>query len=191
MGMYPFTLQAYPGDPPDAALSVYGGLTSQASWLTVHFTVTGMQNHLLLPPPSLCPGRQDGLWQQTCFELFLAPVGSLAYWEINVSPSGNWNTYRFDAYRQSMQPEPILQVSQITPSSQLPDTFTLAYQVDMSILLTTYPRTQGVLECSPCCILVAAPQQKSYWALQHQPPRPDFHRRASFTLRVTPGLPTA
>ena len=57
------------------------------------------------PPTSLClpeaarPQRADGLWERTCFELFLRDPESGAYLEFNFSPSGQWAAYRFDGYR--------------------------------------------------------------------------------------------
>jgi len=50
--------------------------------------------------------RKDELWHHTCFEAFLGLPGSDAYWELNVSPDGDWNLYRFSGYRSGGEPEP-------------------------------------------------------------------------------------
>jgi hypothetical protein len=34
--------------------------------------------------------RKDGLWTATCFEAFLALPDQSRYWEINLSPNGDW-----------------------------------------------------------------------------------------------------
>lgn len=179
-----FTLQAYQSEPPGSIFVVQGSLTYQTPWLAVRFTVHGAVVDLVLPHELQSPERQDGLWEHTCFELFFAPMHSARYWEINVSPGGNWNAYSFDDYRQGMHVEPILQVARISSTLQPGDTFTIGFQMDMSRLLIMHALTQGVLECSPCCILVDRTQRKSYWAMHHRPPRPDFHRRSNFTLRL-------
>ncbi|MEY3786902.1 MAG: hypothetical protein RLZ75_1109, partial [Pseudomonadota bacterium] len=41
----------------------------------------------------------DGLWQHTCFELFIAVEGEANYHEFNFSPSGQWAAYAFSDYR--------------------------------------------------------------------------------------------
>ena len=180
-----FTLQAYQSESQGSNFVVQGFLTYQAPWLAVRFTVHGAVTDLVLPHELQSPERQDGLWEHTCFELFCAPMHSVRYWEINVSPGGNWNTYRFDDYRQGMCVEPLLQVAQVSSAYQSGDTFTIGFQMDMTRLRLGHAWTQGILECSPCCILLDRTPRKSYWALHHRPPRPDFHCRSNFTL----GLP--
>ena len=39
--------------------------------------------------------RRDGLWKATCFEAFLALPNQSRYWEINLSPNGDWAVYSF------------------------------------------------------------------------------------------------
>ena len=56
--------------------------------------------------PADMPARRDRLWEETCFEFFLAVKNSPRYWEFNLSPAGHWNVYRFADYRQGMQEEP-------------------------------------------------------------------------------------
>ncbi|MGL1576692.1 hypothetical protein ACSTHJ_00150, partial [Vibrio parahaemolyticus] len=45
-------------------------LRLDAKWLTLRFKVAGAQ--ALIVPPLAGKGRADGLWQTTCFELFIA-----------------------------------------------------------------------------------------------------------------------
>src|SRR3990172_1915372 len=45
------------------------------------------------------PRRVDGLWQHTCFELFIAVREEPTYYEFNFSPSGEWAAYAFKSYR--------------------------------------------------------------------------------------------
>lgn len=183
-GTQPFLLQAYQAEPPGSTCVVHGSLTYQRPWLAVCFTVHGAVADLLLPPPVPSPERQDGLWESTCFEVFFAPMQSPKYWEINVSPAGHWNTYRFDGYRQGMHVEPLLQVVQSGSACQAGEIFTMDFRMDLTPLLREHALTPGILECNPCCILLDRRQRKSYWARQHQPPRPDFHQRANFWLRL-------
>ena len=43
--------------------------------------------------------RKDELWKSTCFELFIANSPSEEYYEINISPFGEWNIYHLNAYK--------------------------------------------------------------------------------------------
>lgn len=183
-GTQPFTLQAYQSEDVGSTFFVHGSLTYQAPWLAACFTVHGAVADLLLPQALQFPERQDGLWKHTCFEVFFAPMHGTRYWEINVSPGGNWNAYGFDDYRQGMHVEPSLQVVRIGSARQPGETFTIGFQMDMTPLLMGRALTPGVLECNPCCILLDRRQRQSYWAMQHRPPRPDFHHRSNFLLHL-------
>lgn len=57
------------------------------------------------------------MWQSTCFEIFLGDGGSAAYTEVNLSPSGAWNTYRFTGLRQGMQQDEATQALDITATA--------------------------------------------------------------------------
>jgi len=182
-----FTLLVYQPDTRASRFSVQGSMAYHPPWLSVHFAVHGPVDDLMVPRVKQSPERQHQLWEHTCFEVFFAPVARPQYWEINVSPGGNWNTYRFDHYRRGMHVEPLLHVAQIESHVDPGDTLSMHFQMDVSRLVSAHTLDQDDLECSPCCILVDRAQHKSYWAMDHQPPRPDFHRRASFALRLPIG----
>ena len=57
----------------------------------------------VLLPTTDHPERKDELWNTTCFEAFLRPQGSDVYFELNMSPSGDWAAYRFNSYRSGMR----------------------------------------------------------------------------------------
>ena len=69
-----------------------------ASKLMIQFGVTGSLDRLKIPPASDVPQRTTGLWETTCFECFLGSLGQENYWEMNLSPSGDWNVFRLDGY---------------------------------------------------------------------------------------------
>ncbi|HEY0085114.1 MAG TPA: hypothetical protein VGB65_04305, partial [Allosphingosinicella sp.] len=53
-------------------------------------------------PPAVGPVRAEGLWERTCFELFLRQGDGPGYCEFNFSPSGEWAAYRLDGYRAGL-----------------------------------------------------------------------------------------
>lgn len=170
-------LTAHPTTPPRAIERVGVKLSrgARGTWL-VEFVVTGAIDQLVVPAPS-APERADNLWQTTCFELFVRPGEGDFYTEYNWSPSGRWAAYAFDGYRTAMRdlPEASAPVIEI---ERTPMRFALEVAIDLSML----PGGDWTLG-------VSAPIEeidgtKSFWALAHPSPEPDFHNVRGFTLAV-------
>lgn len=129
-------------------------------------------------PPRAGPGMADGLWRHTCCEAFVATVDAAEYREFNLSPCGRWAAYRFGSYRErdaGWQPPAApaivvrrdgeaLELAATLPALLLPERAAL----DLALTVVAEDRS-GTL---------------SYWALAHAGERPDFHLRASFSLRL-------
>jgi hypothetical protein len=143
-------------------------------WLRYH--VDCDLDALILPEPLEFPHRENGLWQSTCFELFLRESGALEYLEFNFAPSRNWAAYRFDDYRHGMrewaleEPEIYLDMSDthvaLEVTLALPDIITSQTLAGLSAVI----HENGDI--------------KSYWALKHPPGKPDFHHKDCFALRL-------
>ena len=54
------------------------------------------------------------MWKTTCFEIFWQPIGGTYYREFNLSPSGRWACYDFDAFREGMRDAPVDAISLAT-----------------------------------------------------------------------------
>src|SRR5690349_18802736 len=93
-----FALIPYPA-PNILLIEVTGTAMRQENILSIHYSVHGDIENILCPI-SVAPARKDDLWKATCFEFFIAIKDQSRYWEFNMSPSGNWNVYAMDAYRQ-------------------------------------------------------------------------------------------
>ena len=76
------------------------------SILALDYELVVPADQLIWPAAAASPQRRDELWQSTCLELFIAQPNEPRYWEINLSPSGDWNIYRLSGYRQGLQAEP-------------------------------------------------------------------------------------
>jgi hypothetical protein len=138
---------------------------------------------VVLPPPSEGPPtRADGLWQHTCFELFLAAEGQAPYWEVNLAPNGAWNLYRLADYRQGLTP--------VVDRATLPFTVTrTAEALELALDLLLPPELSQTCRPQPLRVGVSAVIERqggalSYWALAHGGPEADFHRREDFLLRL-------
>lgn len=171
--------QLIPFPAPDLpAISLYGTFSLDHPLLTLQYSLSGDLASVLLPPASPKPGRKDELWKATCLEFFLAVKDQPEYWEFNLSPSGDWNVYRMDAYRR-------IGFREETRISQLPfefqkgsDEYSLAVSVDVMPILGADPD----LQMAVTAIVRTRDNKETYWALGHPAPQPDFHARESFIL---------
>jgi hypothetical protein len=172
-----FTLVPFPA-PDIPAISLTGALSLDNPVLTLRYLLAGDLESLLLPPISPTPGRRDELWKGTCFEFFLAIKDQLGYWEFNMSPSGDWNVYRMDAYRR-------IGFREETAISQLPFAFEReldGYSLDVSLDLTAIIGLSYELQLAVAAIIQTKDGNETYWALIHPAPQADFHLRDSFIL---------
>lgn len=140
--------------------------------------MAGNLGAVALPSLNTNPARKDELWRTTCFEFFLAIKNTSQYWEFNISPSGDWNVYVMDAYRQvGMREE--------TRIKQFP--FDVRKEagglsLEMTINLDPIIASEKPIEVGIASVIQAKNGKETYWALLHPRPEADFHARESFVL---------
>ena len=159
-------------------------ITSRVRWenrlLNVQFMLSGDTAKVRLPDRSSSAARKDDLWSTTCFELFLAIPDQPRYWEINLSPSGDWNIYRMDAYRRvGFREEMSIQRLQLAVENEA-QSISLQANIDLSPLVAKEQRLQAGISS----IIHSVDRHESYWALAHPYPVPDFHIRDSFVVQL-------
>ena len=113
-------------------------------------------------PPRRAPRLADGLWRHTCFEVFVA-ARSRAYREYNFSPSGEWASYAFSAYRKRSRAN--------------------IARPHWNRRVATIP-ARGRLRIGLAAVIEEKDGALSYWALRHPRRKPDFHDRRSFALEL-------
>lgn len=167
-----FDLTRHP-DRPSAVTAVQAEVSrTRGGALSLRYAVADPQGALVLPAAGLS-GRADGLWRRTCFEAFVRrPAG---YYELNLSPSGQWAAYRFDGYRAGMAAAG--EVANVAiAAARVPGRFELAGSLDLSGLAD--------LPAGPWRLALSAVIEDmdglSYWALAHPPGAADFHHDAGF-----------
>ncbi len=147
----------------------------RAGALLLSYELTGTIGDLRLPPVT-APARADELWRHSCFEAFIRPVGSSAYFEFNFAPSTQWAAYRFDGYRSGMSAsemgKPRIEIN------SAPGQLTLQTALELSAL----PPRPWRLSLS--AVLEEANGNKSYWALAHPSGKPDFHHADCFACEI-------
>jgi hypothetical protein len=173
----PHVLQAvplvpHPATPSTAAKSVVVHLRSEPNRLSLRYVATGAAYRLRIPAPR-APSRAEGLWRNTCFELFVgdSPGG---YREFNFSPSGEWAAYAFAGYRQGGAPL----------DCEAPGIAVRASGSSLELAATVRNLPRGTLKLGLSAVLEDNEGALSYWALRHPSPRPDFHHADAFALEL-------
>jgi len=175
--MTDFSLSPF-SSPDSYPEQITGYVQRLGSILTLQVSLIGHLETIIIPTLKPHPGRQDNLWQTTCFEFFIAPQDGLNYWEFNLSPSGDWNCYTFENYRQGMAMEyGFVPVFETFLSSQ-------ALSLHLSLPLAPLIGEGQLIDLGVTMVVADTQRGISYWALNHLGTSADFHRRDSFLIRL-------
>ena len=147
--------------------------------LALDYELVAPAAEVMWPTASISPQRRDELWLSTCLELFIANSAGQPYWEINLSPTGDWNVYQLDDYRQGLKPEPGIEPINMRSNSAA-DRHQLHAMLQVPPALLEAPKLQANL----CAVLQHVNKTNSYWAVCHPGHEADFHARAGFVLEV-------
>jgi len=175
----PCALQPFRGSTPPPGLELMATVSRQVNVLAIQYSLVGNLSELAIPAPARVPCRKNNLWEDTCFEFFLAAKHSPHYWEFNLSPSGHWNVYRFAAYRQGMQEEPAF-TSLFPAVLRQPDSLSVNLEADLGQIT----KADQAIEVGISAVLEGRDGQLTYWALTHCGPQADFHLRDSFIVEL-------
>jgi len=172
-----FFLAPFPSAGPLPSVTIDGTIARRAGILAVRCRLLAPLKDVVIPARAALADRKDGLWKDTCFEVFLAVRGERRYWELNLSPAGHWNVYRFTSYREGMAAEPAFTALPFTVETQN-QPLTLALELDLGKIVPADVALEGAISA----VLRHKDGAVTYWALTHSSPQPDFHRRESFII---------
>lgn len=177
MKSHSFSLKPFPSNGLLPHLEITGDIARSSNKLSISYELSGPLAELMVPAPADVRLRKNGLWEETCFEFFLAPVTSERYWEFNLSPSGHWNVYRFTSCRQGMREETAYVA---LPFSVLlySDFLKLSLEVELDKIV---PADQS-LNIGISAVTKTLNGRMTFWALSHPGPQPDFHQRDTFII---------
>ena len=174
-----FSLKPFPGEGTGPEVKITGTIGRRADALSLGCALRGNLSELAIPAPEEFPERKDRLWEETCLELFLGEAGSERYWEFHLSPAGHWNVYRFTSYRKQMREE---QAFASLPFRVRKEPEALWFSLDVGLGKIIPAGT--AIEAGISAVLRSVTGGRSHWALAHPGPRPDFHRRDGFTVKI-------
>jgi hypothetical protein len=176
-------LQPHPDAPHCAASCVELTFEREGARLWLRYHLEAMLDDLVLPG-SAEPVRTDGLWQTTCFELFVRAKGEKGYLEFNFSPSHRWAAYRFSGYREGQ-----IEAQLAAPPDIGLDASESHFALEAELVLPE-DIAERDLELGLSAVIEETDGTKSYWALRHPPGKPDFHHPDCFALEL-PASPRA
>jgi hypothetical protein len=174
-------LYCHPDTPCTVVESIESSIRCElGNVLTVTYKLKGVVEQLRIPPDG-STRRADGLWQRTCFELFIGAKNDAEYYEFDFSPSGEWQAYEFRSYReggllQGDGLEPRIAVQRGADILELSVVFSLDFFPGIQSDLCLWVGLAAVVEDGN--------GQLSYWALKHPPGKPDFHHADAFALEL-------
>jgi len=176
-------LLPHPTTPDEALTSITVEVESPTSELLIlYYRVTGDIDRIALPPQA--PSKaQDLLWKHTCVEAFISLPDSEGYYEFNFSPSSQWAAYRFEDYRQGMQPVVLAPAPRVICRRREGE-----LDIDVDLNLSGIPEVADAiangreLRLAASAVIEDSQGRISYWALAHPPGKPDFHHRDGYAL---------
>jgi hypothetical protein len=185
--MNSFTLKPFPSANSLPAMLVPSGFDNeingtidrQDGMLSIEYRLSGDLTALEIAPLATVPTRKDQLWETTCFEFFLGIPGGRNYWEFNLSPSGDWNIFHLDDYRQGLREELVFTSLPLKIDRQ-PNLLSLGLELDLSKIIAV----ERSIEISIATVIKPRHGEISYWALTHCGAVADFHLRNSFMIRA-------
>lgn len=176
--MTPLSLHPQTERCPGLSLAARTDVTSRGT-LAVHFVLTGDIVQVEVPPRG-SQRCEDGLWQHTCFEVFVRAPGETAYYELNFAPSRAWAAYRFRDYRADRETlqdlDPDIEVQRQDRCLELEAFVALGRLSGVLVRQTLLVGLAAVIEASD--------GTHTYWALRHPPGRPDFHHPDAFVRTI-------
>ncbi|MBU3846695.1 MAG: DOMON-like domain-containing protein [Candidatus Acinetobacter avistercoris] len=158
------------------AISLVGAVEQQGlNSLNVGFWLRDPNQLIVYPDVIADHPREDFLWQQTCFEIFIGVHGEDYYREINLSPSQAWQAYQFEEYRYPEDMPP--QVAHDIELNQLKKThYGLNVSIDLSQFMLKNNLKWADMFLGLSAVLKTS-DKEHYYAMQHSSPQADFHNK--------------
>jgi len=162
-------------------LSISANLAWQADKIIIDFELRGDINRLNLAEFTTEKNRIIGLWEATCFELFIKATNSDEYLEFNFAPSGDWDCFYFTHYRSELTQYTSISSSDIEISVHQRQG---QYQQNIKINTAHFPSClqQAVQSKIGLNAVMKIGGKLSYWGLKHPQHKPDFHNEEGFVI---------
>lgn len=119
------------------------------------------------------------LWEHTCFEFFIGADNSTGYYEFNLSPSGDWNSFTFSDVRKDRAETPDLVCTHSSAGADDDCRLTVTSRARF-----VPPGGPGRFRVGVSAVIEQTDGKRCYFALSHDGNQPDFHRRSNHRMVV-------
>ena len=158
------------------AISVVSAIEQVSPFtLNVGFWIRDPNQWIEWPALVAAHPRQDFLWENTCFEIFIGVKHEDFYREINLSPSQAWQVYQFEEYRYPEEMPPLaaydIELNQLKRTH-----YGLNVSLDLTEFMLKYKLKWSDLFIGLTAVLKTA-QGEQFYAMQHSSPNADFHNK--------------
>lgn len=168
-----YKLIPFSGDEKSLFFTVNFQILPKAK-VNITFNIKGDIDKIVVPELSSNPQRIDRLWEQTCFEFFIGEKKKENYYEVNLSPSKDWNVFAFDSYRMGKRDE--LKIENVNISiEKTKKSLNLSTIIDFSDLIHSKNIVLGI-----SAMTYDKSENGEYWAIKHSGDNPDFHSKANY-----------
>ena len=171
--LIPFASDALP------TIEIVGNIDRADNILSIEYQLLGDLDSVAIASPAVAPSRKFELWESTCFELFIGVLGDRNYWEFNLSPSGDWNVFHLNDYRQGLRDEIAFTMLPFNVDRSA-NSLALKLEFDLSQIISI----DRQIEVSIATVIRSTQDKISYWALTHIGEEADFHSRDSFIIKI-------
>lgn len=163
----------------DSVERIEGSFELNEMEIDCRWTLTGDLDRIRIPDRIAAPGRAMSLWEHTCFEFFIGATGEPDYYEFNLSPSGEWNSFGFTDLRTGMAETDSLVCNSSTAERPAPDTLQVSVRAAFAP-----PEGFGRYRVGVSAVIELDEGQRLYYALSHDGGQPDFHRRSNHRILI-------
>ncbi|MFB2538355.1 MULTISPECIES: hypothetical protein [unclassified Acinetobacter] len=145
--------------------------------IQIGFWINDPEQAIIYPQldENLLGKRQDYLWQNTCFELFIGIRELDDYREINLATNLTWQAYAFEEYRypEKMPPQAANDIEVIDIQRTK---FGLTALIDIQDFLNHFQISLNDIYFGVSAV-IQTQQKEHYFALQHSGQQADFHNK--------------
>jgi len=164
-----FTLVPFADDKIN--LHIDGDIEVTRQKISARYRLTGDMQRVRWPQIAHRHERTFELWATTCFEFFIGPRAHPAYFEFNLSPSGDWNSFAFSDIRTDMAETARLTLHHVSVHCDRTSAL-LGADIDFQP-----DDLAGPLDIGVSAVIETVDGRCHYFALAHPGKRPDFHAR--------------
>lgn len=172
--LIPYTLE----DAPKINLETQLTVTDESFFIS--YKLTGDIDKIDLGDGHPKRERLIGLWNKTCFELFIKNEKN-QYIEFNFSPTFEWNSFFFNKKGDDLKE--YQEISSLKTDILLSyDVFLLVVEIKKQTLPQEF-LTENKMSAGITSVIKTKESSLSYWALSHEDTRPNFHHFDSFKCK--------